>query len=241
MSHPSQKGPEHATSGALPEKVTRFPLTWPTFWKRTPSEARTKADFRESALATKQVWDTNRGSYVDKQVQGTKPVGLPTARERLQVQLDKLGADDIVLSTNLQLTAYGEPRGGMGEPTDPGAAVYFTLGGHSRVLACDRWKTVAQNIAALAAHIDAIRRVDRYGVGTLEQAFAGYDALPAPSHDNRPPWRAILRFPPLTPVSPSDVQVAYRSLARAAATDEARLKELNLARDAALVELGASR
>jgi len=30
------------------------------------------------------------------------------------------------------------------------------------------------------AHIDAIRRVDRYGVGTLDQAFAGYDALPPP-------------------------------------------------------------
>jgi hypothetical protein len=33
---------------------------------------------------------------------------------------------------------------------------------------------VADNIAAIAAHIDAIRRQDRYGVGTLDQAFAGY-------------------------------------------------------------------
>ena len=33
------------------------------------------------------------------------------------------------------------------------------------------------NIAALAAHIRAIRSVENYGVGTLEQAFRGYQSL----------------------------------------------------------------
>ena len=62
-------------------------------------------------------------------------------------------------------------------PDDPGVAVYFQLHDKERVLACDKWDTVADNIAAIAAHIDGIRRQDRYGVGTIDQAFAGYSAL----------------------------------------------------------------
>jgi hypothetical protein len=63
--------------------------------------------------------------------------------------------------------------------------VYFKLHGKDRVLACDKWDRVADNIAAIAAHIDAIRRQDRYGVGTIDQAFAGYSALPPPGGTSR--------------------------------------------------------
>lgn len=55
-----------------------------------------------------------------------------------------------------------------------GVAVYFSLKGQMRCLACDAWDRVADNICAVAQHIDALRRIDRYGVGTMEQAFAGY-------------------------------------------------------------------
>jgi hypothetical protein len=225
-------------SGTMPKKVTRYPLVWPPFWKRVAADNRQSRGFREAALTTRRHYNSTLQKTEDVTVPGTKPVTMATARQRLSDQLDRLGADDVVLSTNVELTAYGEPRGGRVTPTDPGAAVYFTLATKDRVLACDSWKTVEQNIAAIAAHIECIRRIDRYGVGTLEQAFAGYDALPPPSEENRPAWRKILRFPPLTQVTKDDVQVAFRTLARAAATDEARLLELNLARDQALAELG---
>jgi hypothetical protein len=222
----------------LPKKVTKFPLVWPPLWKRTNPADRSRFTAREATMATRRTYNTTLQRHEDQIVPGTKPITMPTARQRLSDQLDRLGADDVILSTNVELTAYGEPRGGRAEPSDPGAAVYFTLNDHDRVLACDRWLTVAQNIAAVASHIEAIRRIDRYGVGTLEQAFAGYDALPAPSAENRAVWRAVLRFPPLTDVTPDDVKVAYRSLAKAAATDTNRLRELNLARDQALAEIG---
>ena len=79
-------------------------------------------------------------------------------------------------------------------PDDPGVAVYFQLHDKERVLACDKWDTVADNIAAIAAHIDGIRRQDRYGVGTIDQAFAGYSALPPPGGTSRPtrPWHEVL-------------------------------------------------
>jgi len=170
---------------------------------------------------------------------GTKRVTVPTACTRLLDQIERLGGSDPILSTNVEPTIYGLPKGGRAEPSDPGAAVYFKLQGKDRVLACDRWLSVAENIAALAAHIDAIRRVDRYGVGTMEQAFAGYDALPPPSDDNRPAWRATLGFRPDSRVTVEDVNLNYRTLAKKDPSNEYRLLDLNLAREAALRELGA--
>lgn len=67
-----------------------------------------------------------------------------------------------------------------GEPSDPGAALFFTYQGEPVALACDRWNRVADNIAALAKHIEAMRGMDRWGVGTVKQLFTGYVALPAP-------------------------------------------------------------
>jgi hypothetical protein len=224
----------------------RFPLQWPFGWKRTASADRARSGFSEAAMVSRHSYDTVNGSYqrVTKEVRGTKGVTLRTACARLQDQLDRLGASDVVLSTNVELTVGGEPRGDRRTPDDPGAAVYFKLADANgemkeRVLACDKWQTVAENICAVANHVDAIRRVERYGVGTLDQAFTGYDALPPPGADNRPPWRGVLRFHPTAKVSPEDVQVNYRALAKAAATDEARLLDLNLAREAALRELSS--
>jgi hypothetical protein len=221
----------------------RYPLNWPFGWKRTPAADRKRSGFTEAAIVQRFGHETVNGSYqrVAKDHRGHKTVTLRTACVRLQDQFERLGATDIVLSTNVELTLGGEPRADRRAPDDVGAAAYFVLDGKERVLACDKWLTVQENICAIANHIDCLRRVDRYGVGTLAQAFTGYDALPPPSADNRPPWRSVLRFHPTAKVSKDDVQVNYRALAKAAATDETRLLDLNLAREAALRELGSVR
>ena len=216
----------------------RYPLVWPIGWKRTLAAERCRSPFKEQGMITRQQYDPQLARYVDRSVKADKAISLPAACVRLQRQLEWLGATSIVLSTNVQLTVGGLPRGDRRDPDDPGAAVYFQQNDHDRVLACDKWATVAGNVAALAAHIDAIRRVERYGVGTLEQVFSGYDRLPPPSEDNRPPWRGILGFKPMAQVTADDVQINYRALAKSAALDSVRLVELNLARDAALRELG---
>lgn len=223
----------------MTDDVSRYPLCWPRGWKRTVPEQCRPVEFRETAMIERSNYETVNGSYqrVTKQVKGSKAITLPTARERLAAQLEFLGAKNIVVSTNMELTRYGEPRADRAAPRDTGVAVYFELKGRDRVLACDKWISVAGNMAAIANHIDAIRRVDRYGVGTLEQAFAGYDALPPPSADNRAPWRGMLGFKPDTPVTRADVDVQFRAMAKRAATDEGALLQLNLAREAAYREL----
>ena len=196
------------------DTATRYPLSWPMGWVRTPPGKRRRASF------------TARN----------KAIGMFDAVARLQAELDRLGARAAILSTNVRTKLNGLPYAGEPEPHDRGAAVYFTLKGKDRCLACDAFDTVAGNIAALAAHIDALRRIDRYGVGTIDQAFAGYAALPAPAAD----WRSVfglLDFPPL-----ERVEARYRELAQIAHPDKGGSHEamarLNVAIESARAELG---
>src|SRR5690606_37528542 len=105
---------------------------------------------------------------------------IADANQRLQAELDRLRAKSVILSTNVELRLDGMPRSDRSPPADPGVALYLRLNGRDTVLACDKWDRVADNIVAIAKHIEALRGQDRWGVGTLEQAFAGYQALPAP-------------------------------------------------------------
>ena len=45
------------------------------------------------------------------------------------------------------------------------ATLYFRLKDKPIVLACDRYDTVEANLAAIAAHIDAMRAMERHDVG----------------------------------------------------------------------------
>jgi hypothetical protein len=106
------------------EQATRFPLSWPTGWPRTALHKRQRAAFR------------SKGGQL----------GVYAAIQRLSGELARLGARGEILSTNLDTRLDGLPRSNQAEPTDGGAAIYFTLKGAPRCLACDRWNRVADNI-----------------------------------------------------------------------------------------------
>jgi hypothetical protein len=52
---------------------------------------------------------------------------------------------------------------------------------------------LADNIAAIATHIDAVRSIGRYGVGSVEQMFTGFQAIRGPGPK---PWREGLGIRP---------------------------------------------
>jgi hypothetical protein len=199
--------------------IPRFPLAWPAGWKRTPLNSRQNAAFR-----TKQTVDQR--------------VSVMIATGRLERELEALGADDPVLSTNVSLRLDGRPRSDE-NPRDPGAAVYFRFKGKATVFACDRFHAFADNIAAIAAHVDALRRVERYGVGTIDQALAGYKALPA---DTAADWRQVFGFAADARVTVDEVNTRHRDRAKTAHPDRGGTDEgmahFNRARDYALQELG---
>lgn len=172
---------------AVNEQRQRYPLAWPMNWKRTPAKERRRADFRKTMKTTREIVSGSgqRTLVTDRKAQ---PLTIATAIDRLEGELRRLAAEAEILSSNVPVGIKGLPYSSAKEPADPGVAVYITLDRKEIVFACDKWDRVADNIAAIAQHIDALRRIERYGVGKLEQAFAGYLALPAAAED----WRVVL-------------------------------------------------
>lgn len=198
--------------------VSHYPLEWPLGWRR--SRGRRTGMFRKEKRA----------------------ISVEDATRRLERELEKLKVTNETLSTNLRLNLRGFPRGDE-NPGDPGAAIYFSYKGKATVLACDTYFRVADNIAALAAHLEALRAIERYGVGTIEQALAGYKALPA---DTAADWRSALAVPPefdrWSRAQQIDVvQKLYHDAARRKHPDaggsDVEMAWLNRARDYALQEL----
>lgn len=187
----------------MTETPAAYPLAWPSTWPRTPAGRRAPAKFRST-----QAKSGTYGNYRE-----ASEIKMTDARDRLQRELDLIRAQSQILSTNVQLRLDGLPRAGQSEPHDPGVAVYFSLNGRPIVLACDRWTRVAGNIAAIAAHLDAMRGMDRWGVGSVEQLFTGYAALPAPLAPDD--WRTLLR----NPTTLAAAEATYRELMRAAHPD----------------------
>lgn len=124
------------------------------------------------------------------------------------------------------------PLSAQTEPKDPGTAVYVAFQGKPLVFACDKWDRVADNLVAIAQHIDALRRIDRYGVGKLEQAFVGYAALPPSAED----WRIVLGVGEYATVD--QVNAAFLEKAKSAHPDVGgthdEMAKLTAARDLAM-------
>lgn len=207
------------------ETDKRWPLSWPTGWKRTAYGERRRAGF-------------GKRPRMDGGWQSTQRLEVGDGLRRLQDELRRLGARNVVISSNLRLRQDGLPIAGQAKVLeDPGVAVYFKLAGKPRVLACDKWTSAADNMAAIAGHIEAIRAQDRYGVGTLDQAFAGYTALPPAGGTQGGDWRAELEFGAVDHMTLDIVEARYRALVRTRHPDAGgshdAIVRLNAARDAA--------
>lgn len=208
----------------------RYPLQWPNAKPRTPNGSRQFGRF------------VTRRERAGRGYKSNEPVTLSEAIKRLQDELDRLGAADFILSTNVALRLDGLPRGGQSAPADPGACVYFKLKGKAHALPCDRFTKVEQNIAAIAAHIEATRAIERYGVADMGELFR-FAALPAPGQDTARGWRTVLGFDEGDRPSAALIEKAYRKAASMSHPDkggsDARMAEVNTARDQAMREVGA--
>ncbi len=129
-----------------------FPLQWPDGYDR--AETRTASRF---------------------------VTGMARSVRQLLHELTRLGAANVVITSNLPTRISGLP---YGEADDPGIAVWFVLDGHQRVLCCDRWSRPGENVHALALTVEAMRGISRWGASdVVSRAFEGFKALPAVSGD----------------------------------------------------------
>lgn len=203
--------------------VSAYPLQWPASRPRKSAAAR-----RDGRFNIKR----NNGRWLE-----TKSISVAEALSRLQDELDRIGARYPVVSTNLETRLDGMPRSGQSEPADPGVALYFDLAGKPHCMPCDTYTRVAQNIAAIAAHIEATRAIERHGVSSVAEMFAGFTALPAPGQAESALWWKVLRVEPSA--TEAEIQAAYRKRAAEVHPDKptgsaAAMAELNAARDQAL-------
>lgn len=211
----------------MSETIPAYPLQWPTGWKRTPLGAAAHGRFGKR----------QRGS---NGYAALKDISVAEAVSRVREELGRMriGTDDIVVSTNLRLRLDGWPRSDQAEPGDSGAAVYWTdAGGATRCMAIDRYHKVADNLAAIAASLEAMRAIERHGgAEILDRAFTGFAALPAPLD-----WRAVLGFDPGSTPTRDMVQLAYRRRAFLLHPDKGGtaddMADINAARAAAMEAL----
>ena len=153
--------------------IPAYPLQWPAGWKRYPSHLRRNGKFTDAGQ-----WITVYG-----------------ALKRVRQELERMGVtdDDVVISTNIRLRMDGFPRSGEApDDGEVGAAVYwFDTHGNTRCMAIDRYTNVADNIAAIAATLSAMRAIERHGgAEILDRAFTGFVALAGPE-----PWFTVLGVP----------------------------------------------
>lgn len=204
-----------------------FPLSWPTGWKRTVWSSRTRAKFGKQTFV-------DRGRNAEGQQMGWHTKGQLTisqGTERVLKVLDQMGYNkSVVISSNLALRNDGLPRSGQRAPDDPGVAVYWGQGQKARCIAVDRYDRIADNLAAIAATLEAMRAIERHGgASILDRAFTGFTALAAPEQ----PWQTL----GLETSRPSRQQIdeAHRRLANKHHPDKGgdsqEMGRINAARD----------
>ncbi len=181
------------------EEIRQSPLSWPDGWPRTRAPKR-------SAFGK---WNA--------------PHTIDRATREIIAQLERMGvrSRDVIVSTDLQYRQDGMPYSNQRQPDDKGAAVWFELRGERRVLACDRWDRIGDNLWAIGKHVEALRGQERWGVGTLDQAFRGYaqlgmgDAIPLGSgmQQTSVPWWEILEIDQST-AGVEEINAAFRSMSQ---------------------------
>lgn len=168
-------------------EITRSPLCWPTWFPRTKSEDRTHGRFGKKS-------DRGYGLQDLTLRQATNRVTQALWAFSKNHKTYRCMADEAIISTNLDLRLDGLPRSGQKKPEDPGVAVYFELDGVQRCIPCDMYVRIEDNLAAIAATIEALRTIERHGSQMFEAAFSGFDALPSPDHFVGRDWRDVLDY-----------------------------------------------
>lgn len=160
------------------------PLQWPEGWKRTDPDNRTRSRFAA-------------GQFVH-------------SRDGILKELRLMRAVHPTITSDLPLKSNGMPYA-TGRVDDPGVAVWWVdakIGGSSveRVIACDTYKDIADNLHAIQLTLNAMRGIGRWGANqVVERAFAGFAALPPGSGEtiNAVPveesidWREFFEITPL--------------------------------------------
>ena len=195
-----------------------YPLYWPEEWPRTP-------------------FNRKKRSRYDVTYQ-------KASTEALQ-SLKRMGVSQWALSSNLRVQRNLPPTEGAAAREDPGVALWWIdpLRRETRVIACDMYPQVRDNVRAMGLALEGLRAIERSGATQIlertMQTFAS-KGLPAP----KPEWVYVLGLVDW-PQSAGHVEDAFRMRSKVAHPDAGGSHELFIelqtARDAALAWLRGAR
>lgn len=140
------------------DSIKAFPLCWPDGWQRTKFRAQSNYKIKTDA-----------------------------AISELISSVKLMGGRDIIISSNVPTRSDGTMyRGDHSDKriADPGVAVYWTARDAKgnpvpRVIPCDHWHTVRENVRGISVAVDCMRGLKRCGAGEIQdRAFAGFARLP---------------------------------------------------------------
>lgn len=102
---------------------------------------------------------------------------------QLKRECRMLGARDVVVEmaiTETDLRIDGQPYAGI-RPRHPGVIVAFDSKHGPLKYTADKFATWTENLRAIALGLEALRKVDRYGMTSRGEQYTGWKALPSPT------------------------------------------------------------
>lgn len=166
-------------------QIDRYPCAWPAGWDRTPRHKRRHSRYE---------------------------VSLAHAYKLLVKELKLMHAKEIVVTANIPVQRDGRPYAQSPEPSDPAVAVYWVdQSGVSRVIACDHWRRVRENMRAVGIAVAALRQIERCGATqVVEKAYSGFLALVADNQVRT--WREVFGMPSDWKPTSAELMLKWRQL-----------------------------
>lgn len=173
---------------------------WPG--ERTPWAARKRGQFKSGSL-----YGTEGLIRPGRQVPWNETLLL------LDRELGALGATEVVFQIDLRerdIRLDGLPRGDA-SPSDPAVIISFDSRYGALRYFSDRFDKWQDNVRAIALGLEALRKVERYGITRRGEQYLGWQALPAAGETGAWAREFILGF---ADPGVKDLGVAYRAAAK---------------------------
>lgn len=100
----------------------------------------------------------------------------------LEHEIRMLNGKNVVIEAGFKredIRNDGWPRSGR-KPSEPGVIVSFTTKRGALAFPCDRFWFWEDNLRAIALGLEALRKIDRYGITQGGEQYTGWRALPEP-------------------------------------------------------------
>jgi hypothetical protein len=113
---------------------------------------------------------------------GSFPSRWEAKLDKLEDEITRLKGDDVVIGIVLGdqwiSLSGGLKAGAIGQVSHPGVEVSFGLpDGRRLIFYTDAYRSVQYNLGAIANGLEALRAVDRYGITSSAEQYAGFAML----------------------------------------------------------------